>query len=354
VYRKTIILLLSLFTGSVLTIGGLYLYSLKGKNLKNGFLRLYPAHVLGKIIHRSLPNETLYIVGVASDKIFLGDYKNIQSLYQTDSNLSFFHTIPLGLPFLDEFLTSQSRIMFESDQLYVIQQLTSTIYKTTLSTTPSIQTFMDSPNISSTAAVPLSSTSFILRTYYDPLKQNILTKRTLHKPYFQYATGTLQKQVDGIFCTDGALLLNKESKQVIYVYTYRNQFICLDSNLKVLYRARTIDTNTIAKIQVVEIKSQSQSTLSNPPITVNRLSYVSGNHLFINSALSADNEVVSNFNRYAVIDVYNSNDGSYQFSFYVARDHERPISSFMVWGNKLILIQGATLFIYDIDKAFIH
>lgn len=353
-YRRTLVSLIAIFACSVIVIALLYSYSLEGRNSKNGFLRLYPPHVVDRINRVVLPNTTSYFIGVESGKIIIGDYKNLQTVIQTDTNLSSLRAIRPAFPITDPFLISQSRIMMDSDNLYAIQQLRSIIYKTSLSSISSARMIMDSPNISSTAAVPLSSSSFILRTYYDPLKQNILTKLTLHKPYFQFGTGILRKQVDGIFCTDGTLLLNREFNRIMYVYTYRNQFICLDSNLKILYQARTIDTNTVAKIQVTEIKAKNQTVLSAPPLTVNRLSCVSGDQLYINSALKANNEAVPDFNRYAVIDVYDTRNGSYKFSFYVVKDHEHPISSLLASQNMLFLIQGNILFIYTLNRPFIQ
>ncbi len=353
-YRKTIISLIALFAGSGLIVAILYLYSADARSLKNGFLRLYPAHVFGRITQRTLPNRTSYIIGVETGKIFIGNYKDVQTVLETDTGLSFLHSIRLTFPITDPFLVSQSRVMVDSGNFYAIQQLKSVIFRIKQSNISAVEILMDSPNISSSASVPLSASTFILRTYYDPLKQNILTKRTQGSPFFHYRTNILEKQVDGIFCTDGNLLVNTDSKQIIYVYTYRNQFICLDSNLNILYRARTIDTNTVAKIKVTEIKSQNQTVLSSPPFTVNRLGCVSGDQLFVNSALPANNEAVSDFKRYAVIDVYNSKNGDYEFSFYVAKDHKKPISSMALYKNEFIMIQGATLFIYTLNNSFIH
>ncbi len=96
--------------------------------------------------------------------------------------------------------------------------------------------------------ISLTSNNFAFRKYDQILKQNILAKNSFNpgsSPVIE-SKDLLQKQVDGIFCTDGMMSYCKKSGKLIYVYYYRNQFICADSNLHLIYRGNTIDTNQFA------------------------------------------------------------------------------------------------------------
>jgi hypothetical protein len=41
----------------------------------------------------------------------------------------------------------------------------------------------------------------------------------------------LEKQVDGVFDTDGQLLRDDITGELVYIYFYRNEFMVMDSNL---------------------------------------------------------------------------------------------------------------------------
>ena len=78
---------------------------------------------------------------------------------------------------------------------------------------------------------------------------------------------------------------DQQSQKFIYTYYYRNQFIIADTNLKLIRRGSTIDTTTKAKLKVAHIKETGQRKIASLPPTVNKLTAVSNNLLFVNSKL---------------------------------------------------------------------
>ena len=206
--------------------------------------------------------------------------------------------------------------------------------------------------VTPTLSLPISNTSFALRTFDPKLRQYVLAKDRTGFPHIAFAPGVLQKQTEGIFSTDGMLRYAPDLSSLIYVYHYRNQFICTDTNLNILYRGKTIDTITQAQIKVSEIESENKFTLSAPPLFVNKLSCTWKNWLFVNSALEAKNEMKNNFDVSSVIDVYDLRNGSYKFSFYIPDYGKKKIRAFAVNNNALIALYDNYIMTYNLNPHY--
>ncbi|MCG1037959.1 hypothetical protein KI686_16295, partial [Polaribacter sp. DS7-9] len=98
---------------------------------------------------------------------------------------------------------------------------------------------------------------FAIRTLSSESKAYVLGSLTDTLPYIKLAPHILEKQIDGLFCTDGMLHYNRKRHQLIYLYYYRNQYILMDTLLNIVHKGNTIDTNRVAKINPVKIQSQS-------------------------------------------------------------------------------------------------
>jgi hypothetical protein len=181
----------------------------------------------------------------------------------------------------------------------------------------------------------------------DGRRQNVLAKQ-LNDSIIR-ADAVLEKQVDGIFDTQGALLAQPGANRLVYVYNYRNQFIVMDTNLQVRFKARTIDTVSRVKFSVGYVPSDRSLTLSSPPQFVNLQSCVDGNYLFIHSALRADNDVPTMFEQGSAIDVYSLIDGKYIFSFFLPDYAHQKVRDLRVAGNTLIALYGQYAYSYKLQ-----
>src|SRR5690606_29221831 len=99
----------------------------------------------------------------------------------------------------------------------------------------------------------------------------------------------------------GVLHYDPGAARLVYVYYYRNQFLCLDTNLNVQYKGRTIDTVSHAHIKVASLASEGKQTLTSPGGVVNRLSCMDGKWVYVNSKLMANNERKSEFDKVSAI-----------------------------------------------------
>lgn len=350
--RKTIILTFSLLSFSIISIIILYLFSDKLNHGYNSFIRLFPPHpvLLSKTL--DIQYNSYYIAGTDADHIYLGNSTAPLLLLITNKSLTDTQHAQLTINSLEKLKLISIKVTVDSPDFYITDGIMPGIFKGTVADRYARRYMYDSAYF--TEAVPVSPSSFALRIVSQS-REYVLAKETKYQPHFKPVSGLLEKQVDGLFCTDGMLHYNKDLAMLVYVYHYRNQFICMDSSLNLLYRGKTIDTISHAKIKVAEIKSENAITLAAPPLMVNSGSCVSGNWLFVHSKLLAKNENKKIFDSSSVIDVYNLTDGSYKFSLYLL-DHEgKKMKEFQVSGNKLIALYDHYILTYNLNpEYFLH
>jgi hypothetical protein len=159
----------------------------------------------------------------------------------------------------------------------------------------------------------------------------------------------LVRQVDGIFCTDGSINYSPTLDAFVYVYFYRNEYLGLDTNLNLVFRGKTIDTTSVAKIKVTRLHDR--ITMSAPPLVVNRISQVAGDELFVCSEHRATNEFESHWKELSVIDVYNIRDQSYKYSFYVPDFDNHRMESFLVHDDYLVAQFHTNFLLFRLNKV---
>ncbi|WP_377183227.1 hypothetical protein [Mucilaginibacter ximonensis] len=195
-----------------------------------------------------------------------------------------------------------------------------------------------------TAALPLSSGSFILREVKGD-RQNYLVKLLNDQVVSNYR---LSESKASYFSSDGELSADPTGR-LFYTFFYRNQFLSLDSNLHILYKGKTIDTVGHPTIKDATITSKNEITLATPPVFVNKNSATNGKYLFINSGLKADNDADEAFNTNAVIDVYLAKNGHYFDSFYLPLFKNSKLREFRVFGNRLLVLYPDCLYFYKLN-----
>jgi hypothetical protein len=161
----------------------------------------------------------------------------------------------------------------------------------------------------------------------------------------------LDKQIDGVICSDGLFQYGKKPGLLVYIYRYRNQFLIMDKNLNVVRRGNTIDTTSLAKIEVSEVDGK--TTMSKPPFVVNKAICVDGDNLFVQSNLVAQNESPEDVDDQSVVDVYNIQDGSYRYSFYVPDQDHTKMRSFKVRDTLLFAVFPNQVVRYNLAHKYL-
>lgn len=349
--KKSIPILIACFVFGVITVLALSVVSKRTKQAKGSFLREFRQHVIEEQNDLNLGVNSYYLAGAGRNSVFLGNYTvPLHSISLSGiSGDTLHHSIRVdGIN--DEKFWSL-RLKVDSPNFFLCDGAVPRIFKGVMSDWKGERFQYDTEFFQDLE--PIGPRSFVVRSLLGDENEVSLGRFSDLAPHFTFKPDILEKQVDGYFCTTGYIRVDKESQRIIYLYRYRNEYIVMDSTLEVLSRSTTIDTNSVAKIQVATIHSTGSRQFQTPPLVVNDKCSVAGGYMFVNSAILSNNELANALEEASVIDVYSLKDNSYKFSFYLFdhRSGER-LREFMVAGNRLYALFQTRLVIFHIGKEF--
>jgi hypothetical protein len=337
---KPVYTLTGLFITSFAIIGLLAFISKKAITKENGFSRriLAPTLILKKQI--TLPVKLSKLIGIYSGRIYFQE-NNPYEIISTNTSLDSLKSFKLPMPPGKD--PGLSIRMFLKDQLLYIA------YRNV----PGIITYdLESGNSYShilktnfNQETLISTDQFILRSKdiatqsHRFVKLNLNTKDTVLEDNFS------DRKVIGGFENAGTLYYDTVTRQACYTFFYQNGFICMDSNLNITLKARTLDTITHRNIKVARVARS--ITMNQPAQKVSYNGSVSNGKLFLQSMLKADNEHELDFNENSIIDVYSLKNGDYKGSFYIPAYEGKKALQFQVVGHQLYALYGKTVLLYD-------
>jgi hypothetical protein len=333
--NRIYILLMIVTILSAVLLGGGYITEDKTK-YRNNFIRIFPSHATRPMAVMEIAKNRYSLAGVSKSKIYLRDRSVVGGLLISCIDMTDTIRVRLFIPVESEIEIDSPYFFLKNHQRGTLQR--GNVHNWCVDTTITLLSGF-------TAIQPISKNSSVLRTIDMQKRKNVLAKSNSFEP-----RDVLKKQVDGILCTDGYLQYSKEHHKVIYLYRYRNQFLCLDTILNLGLAGKTIDTTSVAKISVAELNGEIK--MSRPPLVVNKGACIYGKYLFVQSNLVARNELADISKNNSVIDLYNILDGSYLFSFYVADQSNSKLQSFRVNRNVLIAIFKNHVVRYDLSKDY--
>lgn len=347
--RHLILLLLSTLCMTLVLVGLYALSPLSNREIYRGsFSRNFvPEKTLIEKKVLDLGVNSYYISGLTEDEVFLSNYTSPLHLLRMNSQLKDTQHIKLHLEELDSVTSPKMfRTVVEPPYFYMTHGVHPAVMRGKINEWRARHLL--SGLAFYTDAVPIDSSAFAIR-YFSKSQQSYelgLLQET--EPQFEPNTDILQNQVDGMFSVNGMLHYSKESQKIVYLYSYRNQFMVMDNKLNLLNRHNTLDTISIARVKVDKIDSDNSYNLTSQPAVTQRMSAVSGNHLFIQSALLAKNEDEKAFKNHVVMDIYDLNNGNYKHSFYLPKYKNKGISGFKIIGNQLLAIHDQYLVAYQL------
>ena len=350
----TILKIILLAAASVALVIGLQFVSIWNRGyIGGGFRRNFVPSPLHSLKSIDLKYNSFYIAGLANQGIYLGNYTAPLSLMTVTLDLRDSSVERISLASAENLSSGRIRIAVDSNAYFVFNGLVPFIYEGHhIPTRPRKVSEMP---IYFKDALPIGKSKFILKSESAKTHRDIIIRQSTNPKSIVIDTTLLERQLDGIFCTDGMLHYSKSMQRIIYVYFYRNQYIESNNDLTHISRHRTIDTTSKAKIKIASINSQNSKTLAVPPVVVNKRSSVSGDWLYIQSGLLADNQPANDQDFYEVIDVYHLPTHEYWFSFYLPFERGKHLSSFAVFGQTLVVLYEQYLFVYQISpQAFIQ
>ena len=347
--KKQIKLILLLVSSILGTAAVVVLYSASEKiiHYNNKFTRRFPQHAAQEIHQADLRYNSYYFAGSGNGKVYLGNYTAPLQIMVLDSALQtkkIFH-IKLtenNLPF------NGPRIQILGNNFYVFEGTVPYLFKGDNKDWEAKLKIKKGNRFSH--LIPMNSINMAVRYISPKGGENIIGNLNLtDNTKSKYGNSLLQKQFDGIFDTDGVLLFNNALNRIVYVYTYRNEYIVADPQLKLDYRGKTIDTVSHAHIKLTKIKNTNLKTFAEPPLVVNKTSAVSGNYLYVNSQLPGQYESENIWKTASIIDVYDLTNKTYRSSFPIYNIGTTKLRNILVEGNLFYALIGDKIVCYKLQ-----
>jgi hypothetical protein len=340
---------LKLFSISIAGCLFILLFKIKTDNLdsrkKNGFIRKIIPGLLKQERTASLPFNSYYIAGMTTDKIYLANSMRTSSLVIIDNTLSRFDFRELSIPQGARIAWRAANVYIDAPSIYLYEGVSPLVFTGNLSNLDLKDSF-NFKHSGFNSLLPVSKSSFILNKF-----DNLSNVRKLIKNTDTFSLPA-NKKSEAFFSTDGCMIYSKAMNRLIYLYFYRNQYLCLDTSLTLIRAANTIDTNSFAKIVTDTIHTENKITFAAPPLLVNHCCCSEDKYLFIHSVLRADNEMPGVLKKQDVFDIYDLSTMTYLSSFYIPTFRNNKISFFKIKGNSLVAIYENYIVTYKIARIF--
>jgi len=338
-------LFLGLLVSTVIVIV-LFLSSEQIMHRQNPFIRRYPHQPVTLKHTIDLKYNSYYFAGSGDGNVYFGNSTVPLYLLSIDSHLQQ-KKIRVKID-RDTFSFKSLRIRVQPPYFYILDGRSPAIFKgkTTAWGGKLQNTKLPYFNI----AVPIDSNAFAFRGIHKTSSTNILgIFESGKESKIKLAPSLLQKQIDGVFDTDGMLHYSAEMKRIVYIYTYRNEYIVADKDGILDYRGNTIDTVSQAQIKVAYLKNKTEQTIARPALGVNADSSICGHLLFVHSNVPGRFEKKKIWEQASVIDVYDLNRKVYLFSFHIYDIDKRKIRNFIVTPTYVYALIDTKLVMYQLN-----
>lgn len=349
--KKKLFLLASLCVLGIGIVTLLFVFSEKKMQRNNAFIRRYPHHPLLSKDTVDLKYNSYYFAGVTDNYIYLGNYTAPLNVFQVSLDLK--DTISYRIKLSDRHTEYKSPRVRVLDSIFYLMDGQAPVINTGNITNWEVTKTYNNIGFF-TVIEPIKKDTLGIRTISSVSGKNVLgsiklSNNSITELYADMLDGTL----DGYFDRDGMLVVNDDKQKLIYVYYYKNEYLVIDPGFKLFEKKKTIDTITKAVLDVQEFKSKNQSALGSGTITVNGASASSGNYLLINSSRMGKYEPDQDLKRVSIMDVYNLDDGSYSFSFYLYRHNQENLLGLKLKGKNLYVILDTYLIRFEFKPEFI-
>jgi hypothetical protein len=345
-WRRMMMILLSVIASSGIVVL-LFLRSEHIIKRENNFTRRFLLHPVLEDQSVTLDHEQYYFAGSDQSHIYLGNKHYPQTLVTIDHNLGGTKKLKM-MPSDFKYTFRNLQVQVKGPYYYLYDGIVPVIYRGKLgNAAPKTISYGDAYF---TQLVVLDSVRFALRTQSKADKMFTiagldLTRQRKVKLY----PGILEKQVDGVFDSDGRLTSSGHSDTLVYAYTYRNTFLIMNNQFQLKRKLHTIDTTTVAKIRTGS-QSNGVHKLIAPPLKVNQNISANRNLAFIQSDLMGKHESVKSWENAKVIDIYRTDKQEYIGSFYIYNQGKNKLTDFIVTDQYLFAIVGDQLVRYTYRK----
>lgn len=322
----------------------LFLSSERQVHRNNAFTRRYPPHPVIKQYDLDIGYNSYYIAGFDNYLLYLGNHTAPWHLLQV--HLGTQDTVHIRMEPIDKELRYRSLETKVLPPHFFVMDGTMPFILRGRTDSWKAWPWMEGTAYF-TKAIPIDSNKVFVRTVSARTRKTILGLIEKTRSFkILLDTTLLEAQIDGVFDVDGELVRGGDGKRVGYVYYYRNQFITMGTDLKDDKRHRTIDTVQHAQLQLATANKKGQIQMQAPPLTINKTACMNTNLMLIRSDRLGRNESRDMLDKAAIIDVYNHQKNTYDFSFYLYDINKQKAREFVLHGNHMVALIGDRLSVY--------
>lgn len=327
-------------------ITSLYLLSDYRMREDNPFIRRFTGYAI-KNAQTKLPNNNYYFAGTSSGKIYVANTKAPLYITEFDTLLQKRIQHKITLPNYD-FPFTNVRVQVEPPYFYLYDGTVPVLFKGLTADWKASIVRAQVPYFSQAVITDPNSVAFRSENQNTEFVLGNFQMDGITAPDFK--EGLLTKQIDGFFDCDGQLLRDKETGHLIYIYSYRNQYLVMDHKLSLLRTGNTIDTTSTARIKVAYLVEQKKYKMAAPPYTVNKSSTFYNGLLYVKSAVIGRYEDKVMWDQASIVDIYDSSTLNYRTSIYIYDAGKLKMTHIMASGSNLYVLLGYHLHRYTLSK----
>lgn len=299
---------------------------------ENPFIRRYLPHGVFEDKVLDLGYDSFYFAGHHNQTVYLGNHTAVLRIGIVDSTMTSLEDFNLVIDSTNfPFRSIQLKVLYP--YFYLADGYVPIIFRGKIGDWQAKT--MNLGQIYFSSFQPLDSMSVFFRGQSSLTKENVLGKISFDKESKVVLNAALlEKQIDGVFDTDGTMRYSPEQKKLIYTYFYRNQYVVADTNLNLLYRGTTIDTTSIAQLKVTKLKN-GEHKISAPATAINKNVVIHRNLLFNISNSIGKLESKNMWKQAVIIDVYDYERQAYIGSFYLHNRNGNRLTDMLVTDHYL-------------------
>lgn len=314
----------------------------------NNFIRKYTPFTATLETTRDLEFNGYYFAGKKENTIYLGNQTAPALITKMDFKNGTIKTHHIKITdTLYTFHKVQLRV--QPPYFYILDGTVPCVFKGKLADSKAV--LLSDQAHGFTKAEVIDSTTLVIRSINESHENILATFSMAEGKVKKFAPKVLEKQIDGLFDTDGTLQYSEQQQKFVYLYYYRNQYIVTDKHLSQIERGNTIDTTSKAKIKIEYLKERKETKFAAPPLLVNRLSCLHNNLLYVNSTLPGKYDVKKMWDKASVIDVYDILTKTYVISFYINAIEGEKINDLLATDTHIYALIGTKIVSYRLEDV---
>ena len=334
--RKPFFLLGALLLGAACLLFFLVITAGHPNDSRNGFSRQGLHGYKATYQHELAMGETLYKICGATRNHFYFTGRDPRIIHSANLRLQRLPPKTTPFPLTNQVLVAYD-IKIDSPYVQLYANNLSTIFSSRLDHARIDSTRL--PTRLFTALVPLSTHCVVVRAFDSSGEHQLFKKIYTGAAKPAIEDTLIEYHNDAGFSADGMLRYDSSTHRIFYIQFYQNRFLCLDTNLRLIYTGKTIDTTNSNPVLTRHLPTRPNKGSLMPAVPmhiINRACATDGRYIYIQSTLRADNELATEFEKNAVVDVYNISNGVYRRSFYIPDLHNEKVQNIFI-ANGILL-----------------